>query len=58
LIEVRLLDQTGRIVYTERLNATTGTNNHKLDVSRFASGIYQLQLEREAQQASFKVVIE
>jgi hypothetical protein len=58
LMEVRLLDQTGRVVSNERLNATVGANNHQLDVSRFASGIYQLQLVRGAQQASFKVVIE
>jgi hypothetical protein len=58
LMQVRLLDQTGRVVFNEPLNATVGANNHQFDVSSFASGIYQLQLARGAQHASFKVVIE
>jgi hypothetical protein len=52
------MDQTGRVVFNENINSTSGFNTHRLNVANLAAGIYQLQVVRGNQTATRKVVIE
>jgi hypothetical protein len=58
MLNVELLDQTGRVVYSKQIFGATGVNNHRMNVSGIAAGIYQLQVTRGNQTASRKLVIE
>jgi hypothetical protein len=42
--EINLLDMTGKVVYQEKRNATSGMNHLKLDVLHIQSGLYILQV--------------
>jgi hypothetical protein len=42
--EINLLDMTGKVVYQEKRNATSGMNHLKLDVQHIQSGLYILQV--------------
>jgi ASPIC and UnbV/Secretion system C-terminal sorting domain/Ig-like domain CHU_C associated/FG-GAP-like repeat len=58
IMNVQLVDQTGRVVYAKQIFGATGVNNHRMNVSGIAAGIYQLQVTRGNQTASRKLVIE
>ncbi|MFN5296470.1 MAG: T9SS type A sorting domain-containing protein, partial [Flavobacteriales bacterium] len=57
-MNIQLIDQTGRVVFSQSFFGGTGANVHQLNVAELAAGIYQLQVVRDNQVASRKVVIE
>ena len=44
VIEVRIIDMTGREVSKELINAQRGFNTTTLSIENFASGVYYLQI--------------
>ena len=38
--QLNICDVTGKVVYTQQLNTTTGNNSLNLDISHYATGIY------------------
>jgi hypothetical protein len=57
-MNIQLIDHTGRVVFSQAFFGGTGANVHQLNVAELAAGIYQLQVVRDNQVASRKVVIE
>lgn len=43
-VKMQLVDMNGRIVYSEQVNKTVGTQQNKLSIGHLASGQYALQL--------------
>jgi hypothetical protein len=57
-LQVRLIDQTGRVVTSTQFNISNGLNNRRIDLNNIAMGIYQLQFEADGKTASRKVVVQ
>ena len=45
LIKVSLMDYSGKLVYIQNIQAGSGMNNYSLDVSKFAPGVYMLNIQ-------------
>lgn len=56
-LDVKLIDQTGRVVTSNQYVVSSGLNNRSLDIAKIVSGVYQLQFASEGKTASRKVVI-
>ena len=57
--QLKFTDLAGRIVYSESLAGVEGMNQHTLDMSKLAKGMYKLSIENEdGQSIVMKVVIE
>ena len=55
---ITLMEMTGNVVYTTSHHALQGDNNIELDLSRFAKGIYMIQLSGQGGQQMTWLVIE
>ncbi|MCC6600137.1 MAG: T9SS type A sorting domain-containing protein, partial [Crocinitomicaceae bacterium] len=45
LFILSIIDQTGRMITTEKWNCYAGKNNLSINTGRFAEGVYQLKTE-------------
>jgi ASPIC and UnbV/Secretion system C-terminal sorting domain/FG-GAP-like repeat/Ig-like domain CHU_C associated len=54
---INLIDEVGRTVQMNQVTVSTGTQNFELNLSNLASGIYQVQLVKDGQSASQRVVV-
>jgi hypothetical protein len=57
-VNVELVDQTGRVVYSKQINGTSGANSHRINITDVAAGLYNVQVTRGNQTVSRKLVIE
>jgi hypothetical protein len=57
-MQVRLIDQTGRMVQSLQINSSAGLNNYRMNLRGLAGGLYELQFVSEGQTASRKIVIQ
>ena len=39
------MDYSGKLVYIQNIQAGSGMNNYSLDVSKFAPGVYMLNIQ-------------
>ncbi len=56
-VEMKLYDLAGRIVKSQRLNATPGEMETTLDVSELAGGVYMLEAGSSGQKSTKRVVV-
>jgi len=54
---VMVTDMTGRVISNEGGNAYEGTNLHKIDLTRYAGGIYIITLQTAAYSEKMKVIL-
>ncbi len=45
LIKVSLIDYSGKLIYIQKIQVGSGMNNYSLDVSKFAPGVYMLNIQ-------------
>jgi len=57
-ITIYLYDLTGRLLHTETLQATLGTNNYILDMTKYSNGLYLVTLNNGVEVVSGRVVKE
>ncbi|QQS30069.1 MAG: PKD domain-containing protein [Sphingobacteriales bacterium] len=57
-VTLSLYDVTGRLLQHETLQATIGTNNHVLDMTKYPNGLYVVTLNNGVEVVSGKVVKE
>ncbi|HVX25712.1 MAG TPA: choice-of-anchor tandem repeat GloVer-containing protein [Parafilimonas sp.] len=55
---INIVDVTGKILLMYDVNAVHGDNSRKLDLSKFAKGMYYIQLKSENDTKVFKVVLQ
>ncbi|MFM7015896.1 MAG: MopE-related protein [Bacteroidota bacterium] len=55
---VKMFDASGRMIYTENINAIAGANRTAIQVNDFAKGVYLLQLESNNKLEKLRVVVE
>ncbi len=58
LVSLHLYDLTGRLLHKETLQATLGTNNYVLDMTKYPNGLYVVTLNNGVEVVSGKVVKE
>ncbi len=58
LMQVRLLDQVGKVVLNTQWNTSVGGNRNELDLNNIAPGFYQVEFELNGHKASAKIVVE
>ena len=46
--QLKVTDFTGRVIRTETINASSGLNQHKMDYSTTARGMYLLNLQSQS----------
>lgn len=56
-VEMKLYDLAGRIVKSQRLNATLGEMETTLDVSELAGGIYMLEAGNSGEKSTKRIVV-
>lgn len=56
-VTIEMVDVLGQVAYSTSLKASTGSNNHKINVKNLASGIYSLNIVSGNSVTSNKVVI-
>ena len=57
-VTLYLYDLTGRLLHKETLQATLGTNNYLLDMTKYPNGLYVVTLNNGVEVVSGKVVKE
>jgi hypothetical protein len=55
---IKMIDASGRNVYSENINANSGANQTTIQVSDFAKGVYLLQFESNNKLEKLRVVIQ
>lgn len=55
-VALELLDNTGRLLSTQSLNLQQGQNKARVDMSRFASGMYYIRLHNATERISQKFI--
>ncbi|HMR47015.1 MAG TPA: T9SS type A sorting domain-containing protein [Bacteroidia bacterium] len=45
LIKMSLMDYSGKLIYIQNIQSGSGMNNYSLDVSKFAPGVYMLNIQ-------------
>lgn len=55
---VKLSDISGRVIFSENVNASAGINEHTLDVSKLPKGVYMMEVSSVVENWKTKVVIE
>ena len=56
-VEFRILDITGKYIYTARENTGQGTVTHAIDLNEFASGIYLVEITAGSDVSRQRLVI-
>lgn len=54
---MQFVDVTGKVIYREKINAIEGMNDYKVDVKKFAKGIYLLRISSPETMYSLKVQV-
>jgi hypothetical protein len=56
---LKVTDLTGRVVYTEKLSGAQGVNQHELEMSHLAKGMYKFSIENSSgETVVLKVIID
>ena len=55
---IKMIDLSGRIVYSEQVNPSIGANQNAINVSEFAKGVYLLQVEMNNQFENLRVIVD
>ncbi|WP_306643649.1 FG-GAP-like repeat-containing protein [Sanyastnella coralliicola] len=57
-VELRITDLAGRTIVNKQLLSAVGANQEVVNLSEFATGVYELQLVIDGQTAAYKLIIE
>ena len=58
VLNVQLMDVSGKIVLSDNETGTAGLNVYHLDLSHVSKGVYMLEVSEQGEKKNMKIVIE